>query len=77
LTPRQVKNSKQQKLSPQQEQELVQYIKELTEKCLPPTREMIRNFASTIAKHSVVFKPELVEPMESSGINRAPSQVKP
>lgn len=28
-------------------------------------------------KSSVVFKPELFEPMESSGINRAPSQVKP
>ncbi|KAL5400226.1 hypothetical protein PMIN03_013118 [Paraphaeosphaeria minitans] len=43
----------QQKLSPQQEQELVQYIKGLTERHLPPTREMIQNFASTIAKEPV------------------------
>ena len=38
---RQVKNSKQQKLIPQQEQELIQYIKRLTERHLPPTREII------------------------------------
>jgi transposase-like protein len=33
----------QQKLNPQQEQELVRYIKGLTERHIPPTREMIRN----------------------------------
>ena len=43
----------QQKLTPEQELELVQYIKGLTERHLPPTREMIRNFASTIAKEPV------------------------
>ena len=53
VRPAQVKNSNQQKLTPEQEQELVQYIKGLTERHLPPTREMIRNFASTIAKEPV------------------------
>ncbi|KAF1975308.1 hypothetical protein BU23DRAFT_409832, partial [Bimuria novae-zelandiae CBS 107.79] len=43
----------QQKLTPQQEEELVQYIKRLTERHMPPTREMIQNFASTIAKEPV------------------------
>lgn len=40
----------QQKLSPQQELELVRYIEDLTKRGLPPTREMIRNFASHVAK---------------------------
>ena len=43
----------QQKLTPQQEAELVKYIQGLTARHLPPTREMIRNFASTIAKEPV------------------------
>ncbi|RYN63441.1 hypothetical protein AA0117_g12781 [Alternaria alternata] len=43
----------QQKLSLQQEQELVRYTETLTERRIPPTREMIRNFASTIAKEPV------------------------
>jgi hypothetical protein len=43
----------QQKLNPQQEAELVQYINNLTKKALPPTREMIRNFASHIATERV------------------------
>lgn len=43
----------QQKLTPQQEAELVQYIEGLTARRLPPTREMIHNFASTIAKEPV------------------------
>jgi AraC-like DNA-binding protein len=43
----------QQKLNSQQERELVQYIEEITARHLPPTREMIRNFASTIAKEPV------------------------
>jgi AraC-like DNA-binding protein len=37
------------KLTPQQEVELVHYIGDLTKRGLPPTRAMIRNFASTIA----------------------------
>jgi hypothetical protein len=41
-----------QKLHPQQEHELVEYINRLTEKALPPAREMTRRFAAEIAhKH--------------------------
>ncbi|KAF1937743.1 hypothetical protein EJ02DRAFT_322539, partial [Clathrospora elynae] len=40
-------------LHPQQEKELVQYIKGLTERRLPPTRTMIRNFASSLAGREV------------------------
>jgi transcriptional regulator with XRE-family HTH domain len=40
----------QQALSPQQEMELVQYIETLTKRGLPPTRKMIRNFFSAVAK---------------------------
>ncbi|KAF1969250.1 hypothetical protein BU23DRAFT_653264 [Bimuria novae-zelandiae CBS 107.79] len=40
-------------LSPHQEAELVRYIKELTERRLPPTRSMIRNFASKLATKDV------------------------
>jgi len=47
------KITNQQKLTPQQEAELVKYIEGLTARHLPPTREMIRNFASTIAKEPV------------------------
>lgn len=43
----------QQKLTPQQEAGLVNYIEGLTKRYLPPTREMIRNFASAIAKEPV------------------------
>jgi hypothetical protein len=42
-----------QKLSPQQEDKLVLYIKSLTARRLPPTRAMIRNFASKIAREPV------------------------
>jgi hypothetical protein len=50
--PRAAKAINQQKLSLPQEKELVQYIKSLTERGLPPTQEMIQNFASQIAhKH--------------------------
>jgi hypothetical protein len=47
--PRETQAARQQKLSPQQELELVQYIKELTKRGLPPTREMVRNFSSEVA----------------------------
>jgi hypothetical protein len=43
------KNICQRKLHPQQEAELVQYIKDFTKKALPPTRQMIQNFTSQIA----------------------------
>jgi hypothetical protein len=36
-------------LKPQQEDELVRYIEDLTAKSLPPTRQMICNFASEIS----------------------------
>jgi hypothetical protein len=37
-------------LNPQQEEELVRYIGSCTEQGLSPTREMIQNFASAVAK---------------------------
>ncbi|KAF1360848.1 hypothetical protein EJ07DRAFT_176935 [Lizonia empirigonia] len=40
-------------LQPEQEAELVKYIEGLTERKLPPTREMVQNYASDIAGHSV------------------------
>jgi transcriptional regulator with XRE-family HTH domain len=45
--------SAQQTLSPQQEYELVLYIEQLTSQGLSPTRTMVQNFASTIAKKPV------------------------
>jgi hypothetical protein len=48
--PRAAKAVQQQKLNPQQEEELIIYIGELTEGGLPPTREMIKNFASAVAE---------------------------
>ncbi|KAF2828924.1 hypothetical protein CC86DRAFT_287155, partial [Ophiobolus disseminans] len=36
-----------------QEHELVLYFKQLTKRGLPPTRAMVQNFASTIAKTGV------------------------
>jgi hypothetical protein len=38
----------QQALNHQQELELIRYIEKLTERGLPPTREMIRNFSSEV-----------------------------
>jgi hypothetical protein len=38
-----------QSLTLQQELELVRYIEKLTKRGLPPTREIIKNFASSIA----------------------------
>jgi hypothetical protein len=47
--PIKAKATSQQKLNPQQEIELVEYIGDLTRKELPSTREMIQNFASEVA----------------------------
>jgi predicted HicB family RNase H-like nuclease len=47
------KAQNQQALHPQQEQELLRYIKQLTERGLPPTRAMTRRFASDIAKREL------------------------
>ncbi|KAF2790894.1 hypothetical protein K505DRAFT_250189, partial [Melanomma pulvis-pyrius CBS 109.77] len=44
------KYEKQQLLSVTQETEIVKYIDELRGRGLPPTRQMIRSFASTIAE---------------------------
>jgi hypothetical protein len=43
-------HEQQQLLNPQQEEELVRYIEKCTRRGLPPTREMVKNFAETIAK---------------------------
>jgi hypothetical protein len=43
----------QQALNPQQEAELVQYIEGLSERGLPPTRKMVRNFGSAVAQEEV------------------------
>jgi hypothetical protein len=43
----------QQALSLQQEIELVQYIERLTKRGLPPTREIIKNFSSKVAKRQL------------------------
>jgi hypothetical protein len=51
--PMQAKAINQQRLNPQQEQELIQHIERLTERGLAPTREMIRRFASGIAQEAV------------------------
>ena len=51
--PHALKIINQQKLTPEQEIELVRYIDRLTARHLPPTREMIQNFGSTIAKELV------------------------
>ncbi len=51
--PKKVKNQQQSKLTPHEEAELVQYIERLSERHLPPTRNMVQNFASHIAKEDV------------------------
>ena len=45
-----VKYQKQQLLSPHQEQTLVRYINTLTERAMPPTVQMVNNFAFEIAQ---------------------------
>jgi hypothetical protein len=40
-TSQEAQRTQQQKLNPQQEEELVRYIEDLTKRALPPTREMI------------------------------------
>jgi hypothetical protein len=48
--PRETKNLAQQNLAPQQELGLVEYIKELTDLGIPPTRDMVQNFGSAVAE---------------------------
>ena len=52
-SPNAVKIQQQLLLSPQQESKLVQYIEKCTRRGLPPTREMVQNFALSIAKQKV------------------------
>jgi hypothetical protein len=49
-TSRATQAQNQQALHPQQEKELLRYIERLTGRWLPPTRAMIQNFGSQIAK---------------------------
>jgi hypothetical protein len=51
--PRELKDMAQQNLSPQQELGLVEYIKELTDLGIPPTRDMIQNFGSAVAERDL------------------------
>ena len=51
--PRDEVSADQQNINPQQEEDLVRYIEELTERRLPPTRDMIQNFASSVAQKEV------------------------
>jgi hypothetical protein len=44
-------STSQQNLQPQREAELMKHIEVLTERKLPPTREMVQNYASDIAEH--------------------------
>jgi hypothetical protein len=56
-------------LHPQHETELIRYIKTLTERCTPPTRLMIRNFASSLAGK------EVSESWVTRFINRNPTHL--
>jgi hypothetical protein len=51
--PREAEGLNRRLLSPQQELTLVKYIEDLTKRGLPPTRDMIRNFASDICHNHV------------------------
>ncbi|KAF1922393.1 uncharacterized protein M421DRAFT_411755 [Didymella exigua CBS 183.55] len=51
--PRVEADLQQRKLSLQQELDLCDYIEELTERHLPPTRQIIKNFAAEITKDHV------------------------
>ena len=56
-------------LTLQQEEELVKYIEALTDRHLPPTRQMIQNFASEIART------QLSESWVSRFLNRHPDRL--
>jgi transposase-like protein len=51
--PREAEGLNRRLLSPQQELTLVKYIEDLTKRGLPPTRDMIRNYASEICHNHV------------------------
>ena len=52
-TSRRLNAQNQQALHPQQEQELLQYIKRLNRQGLPPTRAIIQNFSLQIANREL------------------------
>ena len=56
-------------LHPQYEKELIRYIKILTKRRIPPTRAMIRNFASSLAGK------EVLESWVTRFINRNPTHL--
>jgi hypothetical protein len=78
-----IRQENQQALYPQQEQELLRYIERLIRQGLPPTRPMIRRFASDIAKKELGvhwvdrfitrYKVDLVS-RSATGIDRARHQ---
>ncbi len=47
--PRDARHASRQALNPQQESELIRYIKGLIKRGLPPIREIIKNFSSKVA----------------------------
>ena len=51
--PRAIADEERRKVSPQQERELCEYIEALTARHLPPTRQMVQNFASEVAQERV------------------------
>ncbi|KAF2820796.1 hypothetical protein CC86DRAFT_471018 [Ophiobolus disseminans] len=65
--PQHAQEASRQKLNPQQEEELVQYINNLTKRALPPTRAMIQNFASHIALEPYNVQPEHMYNIDKKG----------
>jgi hypothetical protein len=63
------KHQQQRKITPQAEAELVRYIQSLSDRYIPPTRNMIQNFASKIAKQ------EVSEAWVTRFINRHPDEI--
>lgn len=51
--PHATKILKQRRLTSQEEEDLVSYIEELTREYIPPTREMVQNFASALVENPV------------------------
>ena len=51
--PRDAVAAEQQNINPQKEEDFLKNIEELNERRLPPKRDMIRNFASSVAQKEV------------------------
>jgi hypothetical protein len=67
--PMTTKHQQQQKLTPQAEAGLVRYIQGLSNRHMPPTRNMIQNFALKIAKE------EVSEAWVTRFLNRHPDEI--